>query len=135
MTLRDPDHRVVGRTVVCVSEGLRPAAEQVPAAVAAELAQLRAENVRLRRLLKLTPREVAPPGPGQVGFFDAPPGLVHSGSPPQIKVGLFGKLFAARTDIYASAGRMPGPVGLGGCPRFTAGGAREFRTLSANTCR
>lgn len=84
-----------------MSEGLRPPAEQVSAAVAAELAQLRAENARLRRLLKLTPREVATPGPGQAGFFDAPPGLVHSGSPPQMKVGLFGKLFAARTDIYA----------------------------------
>jgi TOTE conflict system, Archaeo-Eukaryotic Primase domain/Helicase conserved C-terminal domain len=101
MTLRDPGHPAAGRTVVCAREGLRPAAEQTPAAVAAELAQLRAEYARLRRLLKLTPREAAPPGPGQAGFFDAPPGLVHSGSPPQMKVGLFGKLFAARTDIYA----------------------------------
>lgn len=84
-----------------MSEGLRPSAEQIPAALASELAELRAENARLRRLLKLTPREAAPPGPGQAGFFDAPPGLVHSGSPPQMKVGLFGKLFAARTDIYA----------------------------------
>src|SRR5436309_5051575 len=101
MTLRDPGHPAADRTVVCVREGLPPAAEQVPAAVAAELSQLRAENARLRRLLKLTPRDAPPPGPGQAGFFDAPPGLVHSGSPPQMKVGLFGKLFAARTDIYA----------------------------------
>jgi superfamily II DNA or RNA helicase len=90
-----------GRTVVCVSEELRPAGEKVPAGVALELAWLRAENARLMRLLKLAPGEAAPPGPGQAGFFDAPPGLVHGGSAPQMKVGLFGTLFAARTDIYA----------------------------------
>ena len=53
------------------------------------------------RLLKLTQREAAPPGPAQAGFFDAPPGPVHAGSPPKVKVAFFGALFAARTDIYA----------------------------------
>ena len=51
-----------------------------PAAVAGELAQLRAENARLRRLLKLTRTEAAPPGPAQAGFFEAPPGPVHAGT-------------------------------------------------------
>ena len=74
---------------------------EVPAAVAGELAQLRAENARLRRLLKLTPTEAAPPGPAQAGFFEAPPGPVHAGSPAEAKVALFGALFAARTDVYA----------------------------------
>jgi superfamily II DNA or RNA helicase len=73
----------------------------VPAELAGELAALRAENARLLRLLKLTRREAAPPGPAQAGFFEAPPGTVHAGSPPEVKVALFGALFAARTDIYA----------------------------------
>ena len=71
------------------------------AALTAELAQLRAENGRLLRLLKLTRREATPPGPAQAGFFDAPPGLVHATSPPEAKVAFFGAMFAARTDIYA----------------------------------
>jgi len=51
------------------------------AALTAELTRLRAENGRLLRLIKLTRREAAPPGPAQAGFFDAPPGLVHAASP------------------------------------------------------
>ena len=70
-------------------------------ALTAELASLRAENARLLRLLKLTRREAAPPGPAQAGFFEAPPGAVHAGSPPEVKVAFFGALFAARTDLYA----------------------------------
>jgi hypothetical protein len=79
----------------------RLADRAIPAHVARELAELRAENARLRRLLKLTRAEAAPPGPAQAGFFDAPPGPVHAGSQPRAKVALFGALFAARTDIYA----------------------------------
>ena len=70
-------------------------------AIDGELARLRAENARLLRLLKLSRREAAPPGPSQSGLFEAPPGLVHAGSPPEVKVALFGALFAARTDVYA----------------------------------
>jgi hypothetical protein len=71
------------------------------AALTAELASLRAENARLLRLLKLTRPEVAPPGPAQAGFFEAPPGAVNAESPPDVKVAFFGALFAARTDLYA----------------------------------
>jgi hypothetical protein len=39
--------------------------------MAAELARLYAENARLLRLLGLTRREAAPPGPTQAGFFEA----------------------------------------------------------------
>jgi superfamily II DNA or RNA helicase len=74
----------------------------VPAEVAGELLSLRAENARLLRLLKLSRREAAAPGPAQAGFFEAPPGAVHAGSSPEVKVALFGALFAARTDIYAT---------------------------------
>ncbi len=38
--------------------------------------QLRAENARLMRLLELTPKQAAPPGPAQTGFIEAPPGPV-----------------------------------------------------------
>lgn len=67
----------------------------------AELAQLRAENARLLRLLRLTRTEAALPRPGQAGFFEGPQGSVHGGSSPQEKVAFFGALFAARTDVYA----------------------------------
>jgi hypothetical protein len=41
----------------------------IPAAIAAELARLRAENARLLRLLKLSPQEAAPAWPGAGGVF------------------------------------------------------------------
>jgi superfamily II DNA or RNA helicase len=71
-------------------------------AVEAELARLRAENIRLRNLLKMTPEQAAPAAPGQAAFFEAPPGMVHNRSPEAAKVAFFGALFAARTDIYAT---------------------------------
>jgi superfamily II DNA or RNA helicase len=75
---------------------------EIPAAVAAELARLRAENARLLKMLELSPRQAAPPVPAQAGFFDAPPGPVHKDSPNDAKVAFFRALFAARTDIYAT---------------------------------
>jgi hypothetical protein len=75
---------------------------EIPAAVAEELARLRAENARLMRMLKLSPRQAEPPDPAQAGFFEAPPGPVHHDSPPDAKVAFFRTLFAARTDIYAT---------------------------------
>jgi hypothetical protein len=75
---------------------------EIPAAVAAELARLRVENARLLKMLELSPRQAAPPGPAQAGFFDAPPGLIHRDSPNDAKVAFFRALFAARTDIYAT---------------------------------
>ncbi|MGH3438899.1 MAG: TOTE conflict system archaeo-eukaryotic primase domain-containing protein [Sciscionella sp.] len=64
--------------------------------------QLRTENARLLRLLELTPRQAAPPGPVQTGFFEAHPGPVDRRSAPEVKVDFFAALFAARTDIYAT---------------------------------
>jgi hypothetical protein len=86
----------VSRTVGSVLERFTDG--QGPAALARELASLRAANTRLLRLLELTRTQAAPPGPAQAGFFEAPPGPVHSGSPAAAKVALFGALFAARTD-------------------------------------
>ena len=75
---------------------------EIPVAVAGELARLRAENARLLKMLELSPRQAAPPGPAQAGFFDAPPGPVHKDSLNDAKVAFFRALFAARTDIYAT---------------------------------
>ena len=75
---------------------------EIPAAVAAELARLRAENARLLKMLELSPRQAATPSPAQAGFFDAPPGPVHQDSPNDAKVAFFRALFAARADIYAT---------------------------------
>ena len=75
---------------------------EIPTTVEAELARLRAENARLLRLLRLTPQQAAPPGPAQAAYFDAPPGLVDDGSPPEAKVAFYAALFAARTDLYAT---------------------------------
>ena len=75
---------------------------EIPEALAAELARLRAENARLLKMLDLSSRQAAPPGPAQAGFFEAPPGPVHVDSPNDAKVAFFRALFAARTDIYAT---------------------------------
>lgn len=94
------------RSTVCgVDNGLRSAkaarlAEEV-ASLRTLTAHLQAENARLLRLLELTPKQAAPPGPVQTAFFDTPPVLVDRQSPPEVKVDFFGELFAARTDIYA----------------------------------
>jgi len=91
------------------------------AALTAELASLRAENARLLRLLKLTRREAAPLGPAQGGFFEAPPGAVHVGSPPEVKVAFFGALFAARTDLYAVRWENAGTGKKGWLPAVRGG--------------
>ena len=78
-----------------------PLAEELTS-LRALTARLRAENARLLRLLELTPKQAAPPGPAQTGFFDGQPGPVDRRSPPETKVAFFAALFAARTDIYAT---------------------------------
>jgi superfamily II DNA or RNA helicase len=114
-----------------------PGGGEVSGGVSAELARLRAENARLLRLLELTPRQAAPPGPAQTGFFEAPPGPVHAGSAPAVKVAFFAALFAARTDVYAlrwentragKAGWLPAV--RGGWRRGVAHGDREYLPLT-----
>ena len=51
--------------------------------------------------MQLSPQQAAPPGPTQAAFFEAPPGPVYDGLPPEVKVAFFGSLFAARVDVYA----------------------------------
>ena len=82
--------------------GKRVTVADLSSAVEAELERLRTENARLRNLLKMTPDQAAPASPGQSALFEAPPGAVHNRSPEAAKVAFFGRLFAARTDIYAT---------------------------------
>ena len=67
-----------------------------------EVARLHAENVRLLRLLDLSPQQARPPAPAQTGLFHEPPGAVEARSSPQDKVRFFRTLFAARRDVYAT---------------------------------
>ena len=54
------------------------------AALRTQVAQLRAENARLLRLLDLTPQQARPPAAAQAGIFDAAPGTIHAGTPPAV---------------------------------------------------
>jgi len=105
---------------------------EIPAAVEAELTRLRAENARLLRLLKMTPEQAAPPGPGQAGFFEAPPGLVDDGSPPEAKVAFYGALFAARTDVYAIRYDNPRTGKSGWVPAVRGGWRKGMRHENAD---
>jgi len=67
----------------------------------AEVAALRTENARLRRLLDLTPEQARPPAAAQTGLFLDRPGPVTASSSGPDKVRFFRTLFAARTDVYA----------------------------------
>jgi hypothetical protein len=64
------------------------------------------------RLLKLTPQQAAPPGLAQAAFFEAPPGLLHDGSSPEVKVAFFGALIRRADGRVHSAvlqSAHPGP--------------------------
>ena len=66
-----------------------------------ELESLRRENARLRKLLKLTDAEAAPPHGTQAAWFDKAPGSVDARSPLRAKVEFYAALFGARRDVYA----------------------------------
>ena len=95
--------------------------------VEAELARLRAENARLRNLLRMTPEQAAAPVPGQAAFFEAPPGMVHNRSPEAAKVAFFGALFAARTDVYATRWENPHASKHGWIPAVRGGWRKGVR--------
>jgi hypothetical protein len=108
---------------------------EIPTAVAAELARLRAENARLLKMLELSPREAAPPSPAQAGFFEAPPGPVHKDSPNDAKVAFFRALFARAPTSTPPGSRTPVVAGRAGFLRCAAGGSAGFRMRSGITCR
>ena len=66
-----------------------------------ELDQLRQENARLKKLLRLTRREAGPAAGDQSAWFDRWPGPVTAGSPAEDKVAFYSALFRARRDVYA----------------------------------
>ena len=85
-----------------------------------ELFDLRRENARLLKLLKLTEQEARLPRSAQTALFERAPGPVDAGSSPETKVAFFAALFGARTDVYAvrwenartgRSGWMPAVVG------------------------
>lgn len=70
-------------------------------ALRALVAELRAENARLLRLVGMTKRDVRAPDPTQTGLFEQAPGQVDARSPAAAKVEFFAALFRARRDVYA----------------------------------
>ena len=64
-----------------------------------EVAALRAENRRLRHLLKVT--DGVEPPPTQALLVPPDPGVVTNESPNPVKLALFANRFAARPDVYA----------------------------------
>ena len=63
------------------------------------LASLRLENQRLRNLLHVS--DGVEPPPEQPTLAPTDPGLVTNSSPPEAKLALYMRLFAARRDVYA----------------------------------
>jgi hypothetical protein len=66
-----------------------------------ELATLRADNVRLRRLLKLSEEQARAPNPDQPTLSGAPESPVNMASMPGDKVRFYLDLFRCRPDVYA----------------------------------
>lgn len=66
-----------------------------------ELAELRQENARLKKLLELTSREAEPARGTQAAWFDRAPGPVNATSSPDAKLAFYAALFGARRDVYA----------------------------------
>lgn len=63
--------------------------------------ELLAENVRLKKLLRLTDAEAALAKPDQTSVFEDRPGPVDKISDPAAKVAFYGRLFRSRRDVYA----------------------------------
>lgn len=66
-----------------------------------ELETLRSDNMRLRRLLKLSEEQARAAGPDQAALTGAPTAPVDMTSTPEDKIRFFSDLFRCRTDVYA----------------------------------
>jgi hypothetical protein len=66
-----------------------------------ELETLRADNMRMRRLLKLSEEQARAADPDQATLSGAPESAVNMGSPPEDKIRFYLKLFRCRSDVYA----------------------------------
>jgi len=104
-----------------------------------ELGQLRQENTRLKKLLRLTKREVEPATGDQSAWFDRRPGPVAASSRADDKVTFVSAVFQARHDVYAvrsenrrrgTSGFVPavGAAGVGTVDTTIRGISRSPRT-------
>ena len=66
-----------------------------------ELDTLRADNMRLRRLLKLSEEQARAADPDQATLTGAPTAPVDMRSAPEAKLRFYASLFRCRTDAYA----------------------------------
>jgi superfamily II DNA or RNA helicase len=66
-----------------------------------ELETLRADNLRLRRLLKLSEEQARAADADQAALTGAPTAPVDMGSRPDDKIRFYADLFRCRTDVYA----------------------------------
>ena len=87
-------------------------------------ARLRAENARLLRLLELTPKQAAPPGPVQTGFFEARPVRSIGSRLRRRRSTSSARCLPRGLTSTQCDGRTRAPAGLAGCRRCVAGGAR-----------
>ena len=90
-----------------------------------ELETLRTDNVRLRRLLKLSEEQARAADTDQATLSGAPESPVNMASAPEEKIRFYLDLFHCRSDIYAlrweNRRAMADPVG---CPLSAGTGAR-----------
>lgn len=97
---------------------------QGPALLRQRLAELEAENNRLKKLLRLTEREAAPSPAEQTAWLGHAPGPVHAGSSSAAEAALCASLFAACRDVYAVRWENARTARSGWVPAVEAAGAR-----------
>ncbi len=90
-----------------------------------ELETLRADNVRLRRLLDLSKDQAHAADPDQPALTGAPTAPVDMRSAPDAKLWFYTSLFRCRTDVYALRWTTDVTGARVGCLPSTAIGARE----------
>jgi hypothetical protein len=128
-----PQYRGSRPTVGGVDALARPdVLEEELATLRASVKELTAENVRLLRLLELTPGQAAPAGPAQSAVFDARPGGVNRSSSPEVKVAFFRTLFAARPEVYATRWENRRDGKAGWLPAVRGGWRRGVRHEDRN---
>jgi len=96
--------------------------------------RLRAENLRLSRLLQLRGQDTTP-APEQLAATVNPPGMVTMHSPESDKLRLFASLFAARTDRYAVRWENPRTGAHGWKPAVVGGWRKGMRRGDATWLR
>ena len=89
-----------------------------------ELETLRADNVRLRRLLELSEEQARAAHPDQAALTGAPTAPVDMRSVPEDKIRFYANLFRCRTESTPSVGRTGATADRVGCPPSKVSGAK-----------